>query len=541
MTGDGWAALQSADWATARDLFGARLENDPDDAEALDGLGRALWWLGQPQAGIERRREAYAIYRRRGQPQQAANLAVYLAAEHRIAGQSAAAGGWLARAERLLDELPPAAEHGWLAVELAKRAGADPAAREVHASEAAELARTLGDGDLEAAALAQLGLARVDQGDSAAGMALLDEAMATATGGEAADPLAIGDTCCTTLVACERLADFERAAEWCRSVVDFTGRRGYTPLHLWCRTVYAGVLVALGSWERAEGELTAALRGYDELGSPGRVFALARLAELRVRQGRVAEAERLLDGYGDHPLTVTASALLALAQGRHDLACALVARRLDAADDAGLAALLPVCVESRLQAGDMEGAREATARMSELGTRLGRENLVAHAQFAAARLEAGGDRSDEAKRLLSAAIDAFSRLDMPLEHGRARLELARLERAASRELALMHARAALATFERLGARPDADRAAAVLRDLGVSGRSAPRIDGELTQREREVLDLLGEGLSNRTIADRLFISPKTAEHHVGRILGKLGLRSRAEAAAYAVRGGDRAS
>jgi DNA-binding NarL/FixJ family response regulator len=179
--------------------------------------------------------------------------------------------------------------------------------------------------------------------------------------------------------------------------------------------------------------------------------------------------------------------------------------------------------------------------MSELGTRLGRENLVAHAQFAAARLEAGGDRSDEAKRLLSAAIDAFSRLDMPLEHGRARLELARLERAASRELALMHARGALATFERLGARPDADRAAAVLRDLGVSGRSAPRIDGELTQREREVLDLLGEGLSNRTIADRLFISPKTAEHHVGRILGKLGLRSRAEAAAYAVRGGDRAS
>jgi DNA-binding NarL/FixJ family response regulator len=299
--------------------------------------------------------------------------------------------------------------------------------------------------------------------------------------------------------------------------------------------------VALGSWERAEGELTAALRGYDELGSPGRVFALARLAELRVRQGRVAEAERLLDGYGDHPLTATASALLALAQGRHDLACALVARRLDAADDAGLAALLPVCVESRLQAGDMEGAREATARMRELGTRLGRENLVAHAQFAAARLEAGGDRSDEAKRLLSAAIDAFSRLDMPLEHGRARLELARLERAASRELALMHARAALATFERLGARPDADRAAAVLRDLGVSGRSAPRIDGELTQREREVLDLLGEGLSNRTIADRLFISPKTAEHHVGRILGKLGLRSRAEAAAYAVRGGDRAS
>jgi DNA-binding NarL/FixJ family response regulator len=47
-----------------------------------------------------------------------------------------------------------------------------------------------------------------------------------------------------------------------------------------------------------------------------------------------------------------------------------------------------------------------------------------------------------------------------------------------------------------------------------------------------VLDLLAEGLSNRAIAERLFISPKTAECHAGRILGKLGLRSRAEAAAY---------
>ena len=121
---------------------------------------------------------------------------------------------------------------------------------------------------------------------------------------------------------------------------------------------------------------------------------------------------------------------------------------------------------------------------------------------------------------------------MPLEEGRARLELARLE---SRELARVHARGALALFERLGARRDADAAAATLRELGVSGRSAPRLEGDLTAREREVLDLLVEGLSNQAIADRLFISPKTAEHHVGRILGKLGLRSRAEVASHVLR------
>ncbi len=74
-----------------------------------------------------------------------------------------------------------------------------------------------------------------------------------------------------------------------------------------------------------------------------------------------------------------------------------------------------------------------------------------------------------------------------------------------------------------------------MRSLGARGRAGPRSIGSLSRRETEVLRLLGEGLSNREIGERLFISPKTAEHHVSRIFGKLGLKSRAEAAAYAVR------
>ena len=92
----------------------------------------------------------------------------------------------------------------------------------------------------------------------------------------------------------------------------------------------------------------------------------------------------------------------------------------------------------------------------------------------------------------------------------------------------------MATFEALGAGLDADRVAALLRSLGVTARTGAKRVGVLTDREQEVLRLLGAGLSNPEIAARLHVSRKTASHHVSSILTKLGLRNRAEAAAYAV-------
>jgi DNA-binding NarL/FixJ family response regulator len=100
-------------------------------------------------------------------------------------------------------------------------------------------------------------------------------------------------------------------------------------------------------------------------------------------------------------------------------------------------------------------------------------------------------------------------------------------------------RDALRGFERLGARPAAMMATRCLRDRGV--RAIPRgprsstkgNPANLTQREAEVLKLLCTGLSNTAIASRLYLSPKTIEHHVTAIFAKLGVASRAEAIARA--------
>jgi DNA-binding NarL/FixJ family response regulator len=529
-----WQHFDDADWAAARDAFAATLEQDPGDPEALDGLGQSLWWLGERDAGIARRREAYAAYRRRGDARSAGGLATYLAGEHRIDGRHAAAAGWLSRARRLLAGEGTVSELGWLAIEDAKRAH-DPAVAEHHARAALEVAHALDDADVECMALAQLGRAAVRQGRVDEGMALLDEAMAVALGGESSDPLACGDTCCTTLVVCDGLADLRRAAQWCEVVVEFTERRRYTPVQSWCRAIYGAVLVRAGDWERAEAVLAEALRrDADRRRGGGRALPLAVLAELRLRQGRSEEAERLLDGLEDDPAALAPLVRLHLQRGDLQLARALLDRRAGADDGE----LLGLAGAVALVAGELDGAAAAAQRLRQVAQRLAREDLEAEAALLAGRVAFASGDSATAARELEDAVARFAALRFPLEEARSRLALARVQAAGSSPLALASARAARDAFERLGARRDADQAAALLRDLGAAGRTAGRGErDELTAREREVLSLVAAGLSNAAIAERLVIAPKTAEHHVGRVLAKLGVRSRAEAAAHAVREG----
>jgi DNA-binding CsgD family transcriptional regulator len=529
------AAFERGEFRAACELYGAALAEERG-AEALDGLGEALWLSGEIDAGIARREEAYAEFRRSGEVARAAEIALWLVVEQATSlGNQTVAGGWFKRAERILADAPLCPAHAQLEVHRAQQAP-DAHTAQRHFERAREIAEELRDPESEIRALSGLGFLRVSLGDVEAGMSLLDEAMAAAMGGELEDPWAIGATCCSMLFACERISDLRRAEEWCRVLTDFTERRRYVPLSALCRSVYAGVLISRGDWEPAETELQAALRAYRGFGKPLAVYPLARLAGLRMRQGRIEEAEQLIAGWEEHPEMGVIVIALLLERGELAHASAKLERALTRLDGESpfAAPYLELLVSVRLAQGDVDAADGAAERLVDLSRQLGHEHLRAAAELAAAQVDAAGSRAEGIAHA-EEARDLYSKFGMPYQEGRSLLELGRLLAGREPELAVAEAGAALDIFERLGAARDADRAANLLRSLGARGRRAPRRSGELTKRELEVLALVEQGLSNRQIAERLYIAPKTASHHVSRILTKLGLQTRAEAAAYAAR------
>ncbi|SDI49733.1 regulatory protein, luxR family [Actinokineospora alba] len=523
----GESALSQGAWERARASFEAALAAETSP-EGLDGLARALWWLDRPADAIEARVRAYALFRRAGDVARAVRIALWLAHEYSVVhGNEPAAEGWLARAEHLLADQGNAPERGYLDLAKAERC-LDPALAAGHAATALTLARELADSDLELAALSRIGLAKITLGEVDEGLRHLDQAMAAATGEEAATFEAVARTCCSLVLACDIAGDDDRVREWGKVMEGYVHRHNELPLLNFCPTCAADLL----SPDESEAELVHALADLADTGRRSRcVDPAVRLSQLRLAQGRIEEAEEALVGYGGSPTAVRADAAIRLARGEPAAAVALLDRQLSLISRSGLLAvpLLAQLVEAQLADGDAEGARTTAEELMGLA-QAGTDRVTAIATVAAGRVALATAAPDSVD-LLERGAELFGRLRMPYEEARARLELATALRSRNGVLAVVQARSALKGFERLGARHEADRAAAMLRDLGVRGRTGPKDLGLLTEREQEVLRLLARGLTNREIGARLFLSAKTVEHHVGAVLRKLGVKTRTEAAA----------
>ncbi len=530
----GEQAIAAADWDTARACLERALDAG-DHPDALTGLSKVAMYEREYERAIELRERAFDLFKAAGQVASASDSAIWLtfmyATYH---GNLSAALGWKERAETVLDGTAETAAHGWLLL-LQAPFSHDPAERERLAVSALAIGRRYGDVDLEIEGLSLLGEAQVVGGRIADGMRLLDEAMAAVTAGRVRDHFALGEIYCRLLSACEAALDVRRATDWLSMVDRYVVWTDFVrPM---CQTHYGGILVALGRWAEAEAELLAAIDGFDRGYRGDRMFAAMRLAELRVRQGRVEEAERLLEGGEWHPTARRLAATIALVRGEATLASELgelLAEGSGLADLTGAPAL-ELLIATRLAIGDMTRALEAADRLATIAHASGSERLEACGALAQGRVAAAqGD--ERAVGQLKRAVELFASLDLPLEAARAQLELARALAASAPAAAVHEGKLAAATFERLGARPDADAAAGLIRMLGATGgRTWPRGARSLTRREEEVLGLLAEGCSNAQIAERLVISTRTAEHHVASILSKLDLRSRSEAAGYAIR------
>jgi DNA-binding NarL/FixJ family response regulator len=545
---EGREAFEHGDAVGSLRAFEAALA-ERESGELFEGVARALHLAGDYRGSVDAHERAFAAFKREDDYLGAARAARLLSWLHlNLHGDWAVSGGWLARAERLLESADEGGvERGW--VEL-MRATREPygESRQRGLQAALELGRRFGDANLEFAALALFGEALVMVGRVEEGMLSFDESLAAVCVGDVKDLYVVESVFCGMFLTCERVHDVVRAEQWLRAADELIRRRALVAVGPLCRAHYGGILMAAGRWDEAETAFDEAVRIFAGGYGAARAIVLVRLADLRVRQGRLEEAAVLLEGLDQVPDAARPLAALYLARGETALAREMLERRLGAsplpapwpiattspAPPPVAGPLLTLLVDVCLVGDDVDGAAEAAERLAELAAHQPSDYLRACAALAKGRVCLASGAGD-AKACLREALAAFSLSQMPVELARARLELAKAVAEEQPEVAVAEAKAALEAFDLRQAARDADEAAALLRSLGARGRSGAKRRAPLTRRESEVLELLGQGLSNPEIAERLFISRKTAEHHVRHILSKLGLRNRAEAAAYASR------
>ena len=524
-------ALAAGSWGRADSAFRAVIDQT-DDPLAYEGLAQVAWWLDDADTCLAARETAYRRYRTRKDPVGAARAATALAWDCVLFGRGeSVAKGWLGRAQTLLAAVDECPEHGWCLVreaELALSLRQDRVQALHCASQAADVGRRTGDGDLSVVGLALQGLALTGSGEVEAGMARLDSAVAAATGGDVVDLMWMGKVLCWLIAACHEAQDVTRAEEWCRRGEAICLDRDLVPLLNVCRIQYASVQVSAGTWTEAEKELTETVGRLGASPRASRLEAVVQLGELRRRQGRLEEAEALFRQAEFDPVAALGRALIRFATGDNVSAWTAVQRLLHTLpleNRLARAGVLLHAVRIGHAVGEHDAAVLAAKELRATAAAVKTDALLAMSAVADSVLR----ESTEASALLHEAVRRYHRAGLRHDEAQARLLLA---------TALLAQGDSEAARDQLAAATHVMTHLVDTAGLAHAGQLAKLLDRRssdlLTRREKEVLRLVSRGKSNDEIATALTLSRHTVHRHVANILTKLDQPTRASAVTQAL-------
>lgn len=470
----GRKAMKRRAWNDAVTAFNEVDQEESLSPHDLELLADAAWWSGHPDESVDALERAFAGYVEAGSPSEAAGVAVLLAYLGARRQAFSVVSGWVARAHRLLENEPESTVHARLklleVIEPLFRN--DLANAIVLADETVTLARRVGSRDAESMALGFKGAALIAAGQWREGMALLDEATASALSGEL-DLRSASDIYCQTISACRSMGDFRRAGEWTEEADRWMNRfsvGGYTGV---CRVHRAELKRLHGDWTHAEEEARDAckeLERYHILDGVG--FAHYEVGEVRLHMGDLVGAEEaFLTAYEFGRDSQPGLALLMLARGEVDEAATALARALsEGAGNEGQrkdllnrARLLPAQVEVAVARGDLDTARAATRELDELAAEFERPAFEAAALTAHGEIALHEGEAEAAAQALDRAGKLWRQMEFPYESARARMLLGQALIASGNEgAARMELGAARSTFMKLGAVLDLRRAEELL-------------------------------------------------------------------------------
>lgn len=527
----GRAAFERQDWGEAFRLLSVADVKQPLGLDDAERLAVAAYLVGRGEESTEAWTRAHLDCVRLGDVARAARCAFWLAFGLLNRGDLARGGGWVDRAQRLLDDASlECVEQGYLRYPVALRAIFQGDGETAHTAftEALEIGSRFDDAELVTLARVGVGRCLIYMGEVAAGLALLDEAMVAVTAREVS-PVAVGDVYCTVIEACQELFDLQRVHEWtaalshwCESQPDLVLYRGQCLVHR------AEIMLLRGAWPDAMEEAVRACEWLADDDAVGAAFyQRAELHRVRGEFDLAEEAYRRANELGREPQP--GLALLRMGQDQLAAADAAIRRVFDEAQgSASRVAVLGAYVEIVLAGGDVAAAGAAANELSTIAEEMTAVFVSAlAAQCSGAVQLAEGDARGSLGMLRQAWI-GWRGLDAPYEAARVRVLIGLACRAVGDDDgAEMELDAARSAFQQLDAIPELARVEAL------SGRVPVPVAGGLTAREVEVLTLVATGRTNRAIADDLFISEKTVARHVSNIFVKLGLSSRSAATAYA--------